>query len=304
MKLSENRSGTGFTLVELLIVLGIIAVLAAIIFPIFASVREKGRRTACLSNERQLGIAMQQYVADENGVFPNELVFPGDKWVTGSYPYVKDIALYRCSDGNADTYGCSPSPQTGFPLGYGLNTNLGHFQDSARPLRPVGYSLSALTAPAKTVLFFEVEGSAIVDTRLEHHDDSTVGNGGDTGSAQSDGHGGDLTDPTYPISGGIGELATYATGKVGGRGLNGAPKNGVVLYAGSTPRHSGGANYAACDGHALWLRPDLVSGGENAVAAECDQGTMPSQPSGCTGQTEPKAAGAANAKYTLTFSVL
>lgn len=59
-----GRGRGGFTLIELLVVIGIIAVIAAILFPVFAGIRERGRRTQCLSNERQLGMAIMQYVQD------------------------------------------------------------------------------------------------------------------------------------------------------------------------------------------------------------------------------------------------
>jgi len=60
----------GFTLIELLVVIAIIAILAAILFPVFARVREKARQTDCLSNIRQLGVAFGLYKSDWEGAFP------------------------------------------------------------------------------------------------------------------------------------------------------------------------------------------------------------------------------------------
>lgn len=60
---------TGFTLIELLVVIAIISILAAILFPVFAEARQKGRQTACLSNLRQIGMALQMY-ADEHEWYP------------------------------------------------------------------------------------------------------------------------------------------------------------------------------------------------------------------------------------------
>ena len=60
----------GFTLIELLVVIAIIAILAAILFPVFAQAREKARQTSCLSNLKQIGTAMQLYVDDNHERFP------------------------------------------------------------------------------------------------------------------------------------------------------------------------------------------------------------------------------------------
>ena len=67
--LRRPRAG-GFTLIELLIVIAIIAILAAILFPVFAQAREKARQTSCVSNLRQLGMAMMMYVQDNDDTYP------------------------------------------------------------------------------------------------------------------------------------------------------------------------------------------------------------------------------------------
>jgi prepilin-type N-terminal cleavage/methylation domain-containing protein len=60
----------GFTLIELLVVIAIIAILAAILFPVFAQAREKARQTQCVSNCRQIGMGIQMYLNDYDGKFP------------------------------------------------------------------------------------------------------------------------------------------------------------------------------------------------------------------------------------------
>lgn len=72
---SRNSAARAFTLIELLVVIAIIAVLAALLFPVFAKVREKARQTACLSNMRQIGLATAEYVSDYDDVYPEEHPF-------------------------------------------------------------------------------------------------------------------------------------------------------------------------------------------------------------------------------------
>src|ERR1041384_1856017 len=81
------RTGTlrvrGFTLIELLVVIAIIAILAAILFPVFAQARDKARQTACLSKTKQLGTAFVMYVQDYDEVFPMGWGYaPGSGWAT------------------------------------------------------------------------------------------------------------------------------------------------------------------------------------------------------------------------------
>ncbi|MBC8141688.1 MAG: prepilin-type N-terminal cleavage/methylation domain-containing protein, partial [Armatimonadetes bacterium] len=71
MKTTNRSLRSGFTLIELLVVIAIIAILAAILFPVFAQAREKARQTSCLSNEKQIALGVMQYVQDYDESFPH-----------------------------------------------------------------------------------------------------------------------------------------------------------------------------------------------------------------------------------------
>src|SRR5450432_682157 len=106
MKLCKTvRSSFGFTLIELLVVIAIIAILAAILFPVFAKVREKARQTTCTSNEKQIGLGVLQYIQDNNECFPGGQMYNTEQanWTTLIQPYIAN------GTNVADAYG---------PVGY------------------------------------------------------------------------------------------------------------------------------------------------------------------------------------------
>jgi prepilin-type N-terminal cleavage/methylation domain-containing protein/prepilin-type processing-associated H-X9-DG protein len=94
----------GFTLIELLVVIAIIAILAAILFPVFAKAREKARQSSCLSNVKQIGLGLIQYAQDFDEMFPrpwNNIpgVIPGSNyvtWVDMIMPYCKNLQMFQC----------------------------------------------------------------------------------------------------------------------------------------------------------------------------------------------------------------
>jgi len=89
----------GFTLIELLVVIAIIAILAAILFPVFAKVREKARQTACSSNEKQIALGFAQYVQDNDERFPPLVQLSTFyQWPILVTPYIKSKGVFMCPD--------------------------------------------------------------------------------------------------------------------------------------------------------------------------------------------------------------
>ena len=101
------QSRKGFTLIELLVVIAIIAILAAILFPVFAKAREKARQTSCLSNLKQIGTSVMMYVQDYDELYPLDTSTGSASQIPGTWPnrvmpYVKNTQLFKCpSDGRA-----------------------------------------------------------------------------------------------------------------------------------------------------------------------------------------------------------
>ncbi len=125
----------GFTLIELLVVIAIIAILAAILFPVFARAREKARQSNCLSNAKQIMLAVQQYITDYDQTYPYATVRPRNAWTTPDgtsttdrlpwfiavHPYMKNIQILNCPSVSAQ-YGGGTDRDT---VAYGYNGYLG-----------------------------------------------------------------------------------------------------------------------------------------------------------------------------------
>jgi prepilin-type N-terminal cleavage/methylation domain-containing protein/prepilin-type processing-associated H-X9-DG protein len=142
---------TGFTLIELLVVIAIIAILAAILFPVFARAREKARQNSCLSNEKQIGLGILMYAQDYderfplarrwNTVYEEPLITPSNLvWFQAITPYVKNTQIFLCPSRSGNN-------NHGAPLHYGMPE---WFRGGN-----VSHALAEVKAPAETLMVIE-----------------------------------------------------------------------------------------------------------------------------------------------------
>lgn len=197
--------GNGFTLIELLVVIAIIAILAAILFPIFSNAKERGRQARCLNNLKQLALAFGRYGDDNNGSAPsagiqewfdpNNRDWCGTQSVGGSmyveygslWPYSHSRGIYICpTDKGMPADSVSGKPKD-YPLSYGMNSEI-HYKNVAS---------GAVTKLSKLVLFVQEKRRTINDglflwrlpgNRLNTHDFPDNIHYDGTTEAMCDGH--------------------------------------------------------------------------------------------------------------------
>ncbi len=155
----------GFTLIELLVVIAIIAILAAILFPVFAQAREKARQASCLSNLKQIGTAAMMYAQDydERLASANFANSPAGLWGTPLWnaygwgymwplwqPYIKNGQVYNCADANDNWVGVAGDPNNPqYNLSYGYseyiyNNGYGNSKLAALASSPYGVAKIAI----------------------------------------------------------------------------------------------------------------------------------------------------------------
>jgi prepilin-type N-terminal cleavage/methylation domain-containing protein len=156
--LSSRPPRRGFTLIELLVVIAIIAILAAILFPVFAQVRDKARMTACGSNARQLSLAVQMYTQDHDETFPMAAIYdapldaPNRMYMGQIKPYVKNEGVFLCPSAQNAAYGDLWATRTAIPIGYSALTE--YDSTGIQGVTSVS-TLAMITEPTRTALFAE-----------------------------------------------------------------------------------------------------------------------------------------------------
>ena len=225
---NNMKRDKGFTLIELLVVIAIIAILAAILFPVFAKVREKARQTSCSSNEKQLGLGFTQYAQDNDEVLPTQEFngnlfnangqkspfgpqqWTANGWADQIFPYVKSTGVFRCPDlqpgPNANNAGTNNEDSTG-SCDYALNRWV-----SANAQYQT--NLSQLNFPASTFLLIE-----------------TYAYGNSQASTDEEGQ--------------WGYADTFQQQLTTNDGRGALPPQQV---------HTAGSNFLFCDGHVKWLQ--------------------------------------------------
>jgi prepilin-type N-terminal cleavage/methylation domain-containing protein/prepilin-type processing-associated H-X9-DG protein len=224
VKSGRTRRVSGFTLIELLVVIAIIAILAAILFPVFAQAREKARAISCLSNMKQQGVALMMYAQDydEHSVWSHHDLEPGETainlytWYQALQSYIKNDGIFRCPS-LSDTPTIMPEYMTPdlwrtVRTDYLINGFFSH-----------GIGLAAIQTPAEQITIAERRaGIAFFD----YHPWASAPDG------------------------------QWERGMVDGSGYNlvDAESGVQVVDPTNIGRHNQGSNYTFADGHAKWYR--------------------------------------------------
>ena len=215
MKTPNSQKIPAFTLIELLVVIAIIAILAAILFPVFARARENARKSGCQSNLKQIGLGWLQYAQD----YDEKMVPYSDtggttgfshNWATALQPYLKSTQIYVCPSASEDT------------MGYTMNANV--------------------AGSGKSLAFFQ--NTTVVPMFIDARGGGTQANLSPTNIVAH----GFFLDPPYKSGRYTKDGAVNSTSNWSGSGARGD----AAAVDGN--QHMDGSNYAFADGHVKWYR--------------------------------------------------
>ncbi|MEO6908736.1 MAG: DUF1559 domain-containing protein [Abditibacteriaceae bacterium] len=244
----KNRKGGAFTLIELLVVIAIIAILAAILFPVFARARENARRASCQSNLKQIGLGVMMYTQDYDERYPIDFSGNGGYdggghwsdcndiynyatprsgeggWITGVQPYVKSWQIFACPSALVDT-------SISAPVGNSDTNYVGS------QMIFVGTCNSGFTTPSRTLSSIP-EPSSIIAVQEQQ------------------------------------TRYAYCSARPWRDSLTTA-ENPLLPWFNSI--HFGGGNLLFCDGHVKWRRQDTITIKEFGLVASdgSNPGTLP-----------------------------
>jgi prepilin-type N-terminal cleavage/methylation domain-containing protein/prepilin-type processing-associated H-X9-DG protein len=231
--MTHNARKRGFTLIELLVVIAIIAILAAILFPVFAQARESARSISCLSNMKQIGLALRMYAQDYDETFSN--IRLGDWsggccnqdliWKNVIQPYIKNKQIFACPSNpsavltpgnkitkvtNGQGEGWLYEPDAVMPISYGMNSTVTTWVPANFATDWAGSSAWVDYRPLKDArLVRPAETIAIGEVAWDDADVHIGWAGIDGGGGGCDG--GD-NDPNQPNKGLMGHRSTYPSG--------------------------------------------------------------------------------------------
>ena len=227
-----QKTKKGFTLIELLVVIAIIAILAAILFPVFARARENARRSSCSSNLKQIALGFKQYIQDYDEKYPIIGGADNTGWAIAIQPYLKSTQIYQCPSETAPPTNVDSTDTAN----YGKATGTGGFTDYYYNTAIAGGSSSGTV-------------SGLNESSMNYIS-NTVLNGDGIGST---------TVPTGADGGNQIASARYNTVK-------------EALPTQTTARHLEGNNYSFADGHVKWLRFGKVLPGTTDNTGICATG--------------------------------
>jgi len=245
----------GFTLIELLVVIAIIAILAAILFPVFAKVREKARESTCVSNMKQIGLAITQYTQDYDETFPlrNYTQWTFAPWDIEVMPYVKSLKVFSCPD---DSGAGAPIPAGSGWAGVGISYASNSVMTTWPPkmVGVIGYAPdSGLSTTGSATMAALNKPSEVILVAETHNDDVLKAGGFGNSSGWGTCAGIEGSWPTWSCGGTSGTLQRAPLQSAGGS--EDAFGQGAIDGTVSKKHGDKRANFLFTDGHVKSMKP-------------------------------------------------